>query len=1656
MKRKWLAGVLALVMMAGVMPGSLMEKIGVKQDSEAAVTLRNPRIAADSSQQCGQKVTYDCVWFGTYPQTEIVDQASNSGLYGNTLTQNPDYEINATLYSTLTGTSDWNSSGDIVINGIKYRRIMKSDAYETASDSNHYNWDAKSGYHYFRYDKIKWRVLSVEEGKIFLMADQTLDAQPYSLSSNKLTWETCTTRTWLNDYFLSMAFTSSEQNEIPLTSLKNDDSLEYGTSGGNDTDDKVFLLAESDLYTENAVSYGFLSDKKIDNARNSYGSAYAKAMGLTFNNNNKEVCWWTRSPGQTKYNPIRVVWPGGLSSNGYSVNDGIRPALYLDLSSPSYSYAGILCTDGTMNELGYTEQSGNVSTYSITYDANGGSGAPAAQTKTAGTDLMLSNTIPSKTGYTFVGWGMCSSDETSTFSAGETYNYDSDVTLYAIWKKTINLRYNGNGGSGIPATESVTLYNDESSYTFTINDTVPTRSGYTFIGWGTSSSTALYTGGDLITLSENTSLYAVWDSSSASSYKITYHANGGSDAPASQTKTKGTSITLRTETPTRTGYTFEGWGTGNSATSPSYSAGGTYSQDASIILYAIWKKTITINYQANGGTNAPSCQSVAIYNSATECDITIPESLPVRDGYTFMGWGRYSSSSSSDYSPGNTYTFNSSMTLYAIWIKYVALRYDANGGSGTPIGYNGICYNEETSHTFTIGKETPTRNGYTFLGWSTSQTAATASYQGGDKITISSDTTLYAVWEALPYETYTVTYHPNYGTGVPDIQIKTEGEDLILSNVIPTRTGYTFLGWSSSSNAKTADYSPGQAYTTDADIDLYAIWKKTITLTYDANGGNSAPSSQSVDIYNYSTTYTFTVSSLEPDRDGHRFLGWSTGSNAVEASYHSGDSIILSTSTTLYAVWEEVATTSYTISYNANGGSGAPSSQTKTQGTILTLSTVIPERTGYSFVGWGTASSSTSVSYNPGDSYIQDANITLYAIWKKPITLTYDPNGGSSSQSSTTYYAYNSATSKTFTITSSIPSRSGYTFLGWDENKNSGNPAYSAGDTLVLSSNTTIYAIWRKKITLTYDANGGSGAPAITTGYIYNSETEFSFTISEVKPTRDGYLFGGWSLLSSDVVGPYAAGDKITCSSDATLYATWMKITSMIFTVTYQANGGTGAPDSQSKDGGVDLTLSNTVPTRAGYTFIGWGTSSTAREAVYSPGSTYSKDSNIILYALWEKKLTLSYDGNGGNNVPASQSTTIYNETTSHTFTISTTEPVRSGYTFVGWGTGTDATSTYGSGEQITITEDKTLYAIWSQNSGGQESVTLTYSGENGGENIPASRTVDKNRDINLSGLRPFKEGYEFLGWNPDKDATSAVYAPEDEIRVSSDITLYAIWKKSIILSYDGNEGEGIPSSEKGTIYNKAIIYTFRISYDSPVRDGYIFLGWNESKYDQAACYAPGDEIDLSEDKTLYAIWREDKDNKPDTPTTEEPSSTEREPAAKMTQTITASDRTIAIGSKQVSLGAKNSGDGKLTYTSSNTKAATISATGIISPKGYGTTYITIRAAETSLYKKTEKRVTVTVVPKKAKLTTAKSPARKTLILKWKKDKTATKYEIQLCMKKDFKKKTLSRTFGKKVVKQKITNMKSKTWYVRIRAWKKVGGKTYYGIWSTVKKVKVK
>ena len=188
----------------------------------------------------------------------------------------------------------------------------------------------------------------------------------------------------------------------------------------------------------------------------------------------------------------------------------------------------------------------------------------------------------------------------------------------------------------------------------------------------------------------------------------------------------------------------------------------------------------------------------------------------------------------------------------------------------------------------------------------------------------------------------------------------------------------------------------------------------------------------------------------------------------------------------------------------------------------------------------------------------------------------------------------NAAATKTVTVT----------FRNYNTDHND-----SATKSISLSASVPAWTSY----TVSYNANGGSGAPSAQTKW-----KDQALTLSSTKPTRTGYTFAGWATSSSGSVA-YNAGCSYTSNASVTLYAKW---TANTYTVSYNANGGSGAPSSQTKTYGVTLTLSSTKPTRTNYTFVGWGTSAGATTASYQAGGSYTSNASITLYAIWSLAYT--------------------------------------------------------------------------------------------------------------------------------------------------------------------------------------------------------------------------------------------------------------------------------------------------------------------------------------------------------------------------------------------------------------------------------------------------
>ncbi|WP_171299766.1 InlB B-repeat-containing protein [Enterococcus cecorum] len=176
-----------------------------------------------------------------------------------------------------------------------------------------------------------------------------------------------------------------------------------------------------------------------------------------------------------------------------------------------------------------------------------------------------------------------------------------------------------------------------------------------------------------------------------------------------------------------------------------------------------------------------------------------------------------------------------------------------------------------------------------------------------------------------------------------------------------------------------------------------------------------------------------------------------------------------------------------------------------------------------------------------------------------------------------------------------------------------------------VSTSGTIWVPTRESHTVSYNANGGDGAPSTQTKW-WGSILKLSGTT----PSRYGYTFQGWATSAGGGVA-YSPNGEYKSDSNITLYAVW---SANPYTITYNANGGSGAPASQTKYHNSNITLSSTRPSRTNYNFLGWGTSSGSTSVAYNPSSIYSSNSNITLYAIWQ----LAYKAPRIYNVSADRS----------------------------------------------------------------------------------------------------------------------------------------------------------------------------------------------------------------------------------------------------------------------------------------------------------------------------------------------------------------------------------------------------------------------------------
>lgn len=404
----------------------------------------------------------------------------------------------------------------------------------------------------------------------------------------------------------------------------------------------------------------------------------------------------------------------------------------------------------------------------------------------------------------------------------------------------------------------------------------------------------------------------------------------------------------------------------------------------------------------------------------------------------------------------------------------INLTYSSRSYTLTVTGNNcsvsgGGTYTWGTSRTVTCTPNT----GYRFSKWQLSGGSTASSTSSSYTFTMpTANTTATATCVA---NTYTVYYNANGGSGTTASSSHTYGTAKALTSNGFSRTGYTFLGWSTSSTATSATYSNGQSVsnltsTHGGSVTLYAVWSANkIKLTFNANGGSGGMTNAwyyygSNNFYSNEACTTKITSITIPTRVGHTFIyyyGDGTCGGTDGERYAGYDSTVFAgdlctdiyKNATLYAKWEA---NTYTITYDANGGSGTPDTQTYTYADSGTtnLSATIPSRVGHTFLGWSLSATASVASYSAGHAWgLNNASdYTLYAVWSKNSYVVTVPPVSGASVTGSSAYLYGDTAQLTCTA------KAGYRFLHWADTAynivSTANP-YS----FEVDSDITLYAI---------------------------------------------------------------------------------------------------------------------------------------------------------------------------------------------------------------------------------------------------------------------------------------------------------------------------------------------------------------------------------------------------------------------------------------------------------------------------------------------------------------------------------------------------------------------------------------------------------------------
>ena len=1168
--------------------------------------------------------------------------------------------------------------------------------------------------------------------------------------------------------------------------------------------------------------------------------------------------------------------PTTWTSTANSIRKGYSFTGWKTSSSSSTDYAFSALFSDTTVYAGWSANS-----YTIHFAGNGATGGSTASMSMRYDETRnLTRNGFAYTGKTFAGWNTQPGGGGTLYSDGQSVknlveSNGGEITLYAQWGTnvyTVTFMDGKTGGKISTATANYGSSVTPPSY--------PSHTGYTPTGWD--KSTTNVTQNMIVTANYRPNVYRIHFDGNATGV-----TGNMTDMDMEYDKAKN----LTTNAYALDGHSWLSWNTAANGSGKTYSNGQsvknlTETDGGTVTLYAQWStNAYTVTFVDGHDGKTIKQESVNYGGTATAPD------APEHEGYTSTQWDKRF----------DNVTSNITVTLEYIANEYT-INFDGNGATSGSMQPLQMQYDKEknlTANEFA-------REGYTWTGWNTEAGGNGTGYTDKQAVrNLTSENngsvTLYAQWTPIAYR---IQFNKNLtdATGETASMKMTFGVAKNLTTNGFTSPSSQFNCWNSKPDGSGQAYANGQSVKnlTKAPNDvvtLYAQWNtnsytvkfvdghdgKTISTPSVKYGGNAIPPTKPVHEGYTATTWdgnyqnvthdetvtlqyrpnaykiafkpnggtgTMADQQMEYDkakaldrnaftRTGYTFTGWkeedagarhTDGETVKNLTSIDGDTI------TMLAQWEPNA---YTIKYNANGGTGSMADQQMKYDTPAKLTANAYRKTGYTFTGWRRDDKATGIKYRNRETVtnLLSANgstTTMYAQWKaNEYTVTFiDGHNGKTIGTETVTYGSNATEPNK-------PMHEGYTATTWDKPLSN-----ITGDTVItLAYRPNAY-------TIRFDKNAPNA-----TGFTADKHMEYDKAGSLTRNgySRTGYTWLGWSSSSDGSGTMYSDGQSVVnlTSEDGgtvTLYAVW-EINR--YTVTF-IDGKTGdVIGRQEIEYGGNASFPS-EPSHVGYKPSGWS----------SNGRNITKDTTITL-SYQPISYQIAFDGNAQDVTGTMANQQMRYDTASNLTRNSFT---RSGYTFVGWNSNSNANGRQYADEQSVINLTSvdggivTIYAQWVEN----EHVAITYRIETDDDVEDDGNTIsnaldDLNPDTGIAkgSEATAADAYSFAGWY---DEAGKLVSENAEYIPSNPIT--GRWVNAVYTAKFARKEFKVRFLDMGGKLIKEEMVKYgagATAPDAPSVDGYEFSGWDRA-FDN-----------VTEDIDVTALYRELPKPVEPTPPVEEP-----------------------------------------------------------------------------------------------------------------------------------------------------------------------------------------